>query len=76
MVVSDDTLVRAGGSLPRPGSVRVEELTDDSGDLPLIIGVNYRMSELTAAVGLSSARWTDHRPMQSHSARASGYRAL
>jgi dTDP-4-amino-4,6-dideoxygalactose transaminase len=55
MVVSDDaTVFERAVRYHDQGSVRVEELdrTIPEGS-PLIIGVNYRMSELTAAVGVA-----------------------
>ena len=55
MVVSDDTvLYERAVRYHDQGSVRVEELDEliPEGS-PLIIGVNYRMSELTAAVGVA-----------------------
>ena len=55
MLVSDDTaLFERAVRYHDQGSVRVEELDEliPEGS-PLIIGVNYRMSELTAAVGVA-----------------------
>jgi 8-amino-3,8-dideoxy-alpha-D-manno-octulosonate transaminase len=55
MVVSDDTaLFERAVRYHDQGSVRVEELDEliPEGS-PLLIGVNYRMSELTAAVGVA-----------------------
>jgi 8-amino-3,8-dideoxy-alpha-D-manno-octulosonate transaminase len=54
------------------GSIRMEELDLlIAGDSPLIIGVNYRMGELTAAVGLAQLKkmdWIVER-MRSHARR-------
>jgi 8-amino-3,8-dideoxy-alpha-D-manno-octulosonate transaminase len=55
MLVSDDTaLFERAVRYHDQGSVRVEELDEliPEGS-PLVIGVNYRMSELTAAVGVA-----------------------
>jgi 8-amino-3,8-dideoxy-alpha-D-manno-octulosonate transaminase len=73
MVVSDDTaLFERAIRYHDQGSVRVEELDEliPQGS-PLIIGVNYRMSELTAAVGvaqLGRMDWIIDR-MRAHKAR-------
>jgi 8-amino-3,8-dideoxy-alpha-D-manno-octulosonate transaminase len=73
MVVSDDTaLFERAVRYHDQGSVRVEELDRliPEGS-PLIIGVNYRMSELTAAVGVAQLRrmdWIIDR-MRGHKAR-------
>ena len=74
MVVGDDTtLFERAVRYHDQGSVRVEELDrmipDES---PLIIGVNYRMSELTAAVGVAQLGKMDWiiGQMRSHKARA------
>jgi 8-amino-3,8-dideoxy-alpha-D-manno-octulosonate transaminase len=55
MLVSDDTtLFERAVRYHDQGSVRVEELDEMIPEgSPLIIGVNYRMSELTAAVGVA-----------------------
>jgi hypothetical protein len=55
LVVSDDTkMFERAVRYHDQGSVRVEELDQMIPDeSPLIIGVNYRMSELTAAVGVA-----------------------
>ncbi len=61
MVVSDDTaLFERAVRYHDQGSVRVEELDEliPEGS-PLIIGVNYRMSELTAAVGVAQLKRMD-----------------
>jgi len=73
MLVSDDTsLFERAVRYHDQGSVRVEELDEliPEGS-PLIIGVNYRMSELTAAVGVAQLRrmdWIIER-MRGHKAR-------
>jgi 8-amino-3,8-dideoxy-alpha-D-manno-octulosonate transaminase len=73
MLVSDDTaLFERAVRYHDQGSVRVEELDEliPEGS-PLIIGVNYRMSELTAAVGvaqLTRMDWIIGR-MRQHKAR-------
>jgi dTDP-4-amino-4,6-dideoxygalactose transaminase len=61
MVVSDDTaLFERAVRYHDQGSARVEELDEliPEGS-PLIIGVNYRMSELTAAVGVAQLKRMD-----------------
>ena len=76
MVVSDDTaLFERVVRYHDQGSVRVEELDEliPEGS-PLIIGVNYRMSELTAAVGVAQLRrmdWIIDR-MREHKRRLAG----
>ena len=73
LLVSDDTsLFERAVRYHDQGSVRVEELDEliPEGS-PLIIGVNYRMSELTAAVGVAQLRrmdWIIDR-MRAHKAR-------
>ncbi|HEV8675473.1 MAG TPA: DegT/DnrJ/EryC1/StrS family aminotransferase [Methylomirabilota bacterium] len=76
MLVSDDTaLFERAVRYHDQGSVRVEELDEliPEGS-PLIIGVNYRMSELTAAVGvaqLTRMDWIIGR-MRQHKSRLLG----
>ena len=76
MVVSNDTaLFERAVRYHDQGSVRVEELDEliPEGS-PLIIGVNYRMSELTAAVGVAQLRrmdWIIGR-MREHKRRLAG----
>jgi 8-amino-3,8-dideoxy-alpha-D-manno-octulosonate transaminase len=76
ILVSDDTvLFERAVRYHDQGSVRVEELDEliPEGS-PLIIGVNYRMSELTAAVGvaqLTRMDWIIDR-MRQHKARLVG----
>ncbi len=76
ILVSDDTaLFERAVRYHDQGSVRVEELDEliPEGS-PLIIGVNYRMSELTAAVGvaqLTRMDWIIDR-MRQHKARLAG----
>jgi 8-amino-3,8-dideoxy-alpha-D-manno-octulosonate transaminase len=41
------------------GALRIEELDEPAGDNILLIGLNYRMSELTAAVGIAQLRRMD-----------------
>jgi len=74
MVVSDDTaLYERAVRYHDQGSVRVEELDEliPEGS-PLLIGVNYRMSELTAAVGVAQLGKMDWiiGQMRAHKARA------
>jgi 8-amino-3,8-dideoxy-alpha-D-manno-octulosonate transaminase len=74
MLVSDDTaLFERAVRYHDQGSVRVEELDQMiPEDSPLIIGVNYRMSELTAAVGVAQLGKMDWiiGQMRAHKARA------
>jgi dTDP-4-amino-4,6-dideoxygalactose transaminase len=76
ILVTDDTaLFERAVRYHDQGSVRVEELDEliPEGS-PLIIGVNYRMSELTAAVGvaqLTRMDWIIDR-MRQHKARLAG----
>jgi 8-amino-3,8-dideoxy-alpha-D-manno-octulosonate transaminase len=74
MVVSDDTaLFERAVRYHDQGSVRVEELDEMIPEgSPLIIGVNYRMSELTAAVGVAQLGKMDWiiGQMRAHKARA------
>ena len=74
MLVSDDTaLFERAVRYHDQGSVRVEELDEMIPDeSPLIIGVNYRMGELTAAVGVAQLGKMDWiiGQMQAHKARA------
>jgi dTDP-4-amino-4,6-dideoxygalactose transaminase len=61
MLVSDDTaLFERAVRYHDQGSVRIEELDEliPRGN-PLLIGVNFRMSELTAAVGVAQLRRMD-----------------
>ena len=74
MLVSDDTaMFERAVRYHDQGSVRVEELDQMiPEESPLIIGVNYRMSELTAAVGvaqLGKMEWIIGQ-MRAHKARA------
>ena len=73
MLVSDDTaLFERAVRYHDQGSVRVEELDQMIPDeSPLIIGVNYRMSELTAAVGVAQLGKMDWiiGQMRAHKAR-------
>ena len=61
MVVSNDTrLFERAVRFHDQGSVRMEELDElTPGENPLIIGVNFRMGELTAAVGLAQLKKMD-----------------
>jgi 8-amino-3,8-dideoxy-alpha-D-manno-octulosonate transaminase len=74
MLVSDDTaLFERAVRYHDQGSVRVEELDEMTPEgSPLIIGVNYRMSELTAAVGIAQLGKMDWiiGQMRAHKARA------
>ena len=74
MVVTEDTtLFERAVRYHDQGSVRVEELDELIPDeSPLIIGVNYRMSELTAAVGVGQLGKMDWiiGQMRAHKARA------
>jgi 8-amino-3,8-dideoxy-alpha-D-manno-octulosonate transaminase len=74
MLVSDDTaLFERAVRYHDQGSVRVEELDEMIPEgSPLIIGVNYRMSELTAAVGVAQLGKMDWiiGQMRAHKARA------
>ena len=74
MLVSDDTaLFERAVRYHDQGSVRVEELDEMIPEgSPLIIGVNYRMGELTAAVGVAQLGKMDWiiGQMQAHKARA------
>jgi len=74
MLVSDDTaLFERAVRYHDQGSVRVEELDElIPENSPLIIGVNYRMSELTAAVGVAQLGKMDWiiGQMRAHKARA------
>jgi 8-amino-3,8-dideoxy-alpha-D-manno-octulosonate transaminase len=74
MLVSDDTaLFERAVRYHDQGSVRVEELDEMIPEgSPLIIGVNYRMSELTAAVGVAQLGKMDWiiSQMRAHKARA------
>src|SRR5262249_24150575 len=73
MLVSDDTaLFERAVRYHDQGSVRVEELDEMIPEgSPLIIGVNYRMSELTAAVGVAQLGKMDWSigHMEAHHAR-------
>ena len=74
MLVSDDTeMFERAVRYHDQGSVRVEELDQMIPEnSPLIIGVNYRMSELTAAVGVAQLGKMDWiiGQMRAHKARA------
>jgi 8-amino-3,8-dideoxy-alpha-D-manno-octulosonate transaminase len=74
MLVSNDTaLFERAVRYHDQGSVRVEELDQMIPEnSPLIIGVNYRMSELTAAVGVAQLGKMDWiiGQMRAHKARA------
>lgn len=61
MVVSNDTaMFERAVRFHDQGSVRMEELDElIPGDNPLLIGVNFRMGELTAAVGLAQLKKMD-----------------
>ena len=60
VVASDRTLFERAIRFHDQGSVRMEELDLlIAGDSPLIIGVNFRMGELTAAVGLAQLKKMD-----------------
>jgi 8-amino-3,8-dideoxy-alpha-D-manno-octulosonate transaminase len=61
MVVSDDpALFERAVRFHDQGSVRVEELDlTIPADSPLLIGLNFRMSELTAAVGVAQLKRMD-----------------
>ena len=61
MVVTDDPrLHERAVRFHDQGSARMEELDETShGTSPLIIGINFRMAELTAAVGLAQLKKLD-----------------
>ena len=61
IVVTDDArLYERAVRFHDQGSVRMEELDETSaGSSPLIIGINFRMAELTAAVGLAQLKKMD-----------------
>src|SRR2546425_9054704 len=60
VVASDRSLFERAIRFHDQGSVRMEELDLlIAGDSPLIIGVNFRMGELTAAVGLAQLKKMD-----------------
>ncbi len=60
VAASDPVLFERAVRFHDQGSVRMEELDLlIAGDSPLIIGVNYRMGELTAAVGLAQLKKMD-----------------
>jgi len=60
VVTSDPVLYEKAVRFHDQGSVRMEELDlFIAGDSPLIIGINFRMGELTAAVGLAQIKKMD-----------------
>ncbi|MDR7417682.1 MAG: DegT/DnrJ/EryC1/StrS family aminotransferase [Armatimonadota bacterium] len=60
VVTSDPTRYERAVRFHDQGSVRMEELDlFIAGDSPLIIGINFRMGELTAAVGLAQLKKMD-----------------
>ncbi len=81
MVVANDTkLFERAVRFHDQGSARMEELDElIPGESPLLIGINFRMGELTAAVGLAQLKkmdWIIER-MQTHTRRiAAGVRHI
>jgi 8-amino-3,8-dideoxy-alpha-D-manno-octulosonate transaminase len=60
VVTNDARLYERAVRFHDQGSIRMEELDETSaGDTRLIIGVNFRMTELTAAVGLAQLKKMD-----------------